>query len=343
MPPDPDSMPLRPVVAVVGATGAVGEVLLDVLAARSFPVAELRALASRDSVGRSVVFRGREVRVQEATADALAGADLVFFAATGELSHELAPAAVERGARVVDKSATFRLDPEVPLVVPEINGRLVTTDTRLVACPNCTTIGLVMALEPIRRAAGLARVVVTTLQAASGAGRPGLDELREQERAAGSGSDAPRPAVFGAPLHGNAIPVCDALGADGVTLEERKLLLETRRILDLPQLALSATCTRVPVAVGHCASIWLETERPLTPEQASEALAAFPGVRVAGDPFAATPLGVAGTDDVLVARVRQVALGTDVARGLALWQTADNLRKGAATNAVQIAELFLAR
>jgi len=324
-----------PVVAVVGATGVVGGVLLRVLAEHAFPVRELRPLAGPRSVGLAVPYAGRDWRVAEALPEAFDGVDLVFFAATGALSRTLAPEALRRGARVIDKSATWRLEPEVPLVVPGVNGERVTAETRLVACPNCTTIGLVMALEPIRRAAGLERVTVTTLQAASGAGRDGLEELVAGEAARARGEE-PRARTFPAVLAGNALPLCGEEEADGATTEERKLVLETRKILGLPELSIAATCTRVPVPVGHAASITLTTTEPLDPKGARRALEEFPGVRVVAAP---TPADVAGTDEVLVGRIRTPLDGV----GLQLWQVADNLRRGAATNAVEIAELWLER
>ncbi|HEX6886092.1 MAG TPA: aspartate-semialdehyde dehydrogenase [Planctomycetota bacterium] len=318
-----------PVVAVVGATGIVGETLLRVLEERRFPVGELRALSSARSAGQSVRFAGREVRVAEASAAALRGADVVFFAATGELSRALAPLAAEAGALVVDKSSTWRMDPEVPLVVPEVNAAALAGHRGLIACPNCTTIGLVMALEPLRRAAGLAHVAVTTLQAASGAGREALEELAGTPRG-----------VFPRPLAANVLPQCDRFVAPGTTAEEEKLVLETRKILGLPSLAVTATCVRVPVAVGHSASVLVETERLLAPEDALAALRAFPGLAVqAGDDYA-TPLELAGRDEVAVGRVRRDPTHP---RRLWLWCVVDNLRKGAATNAVQIAETLRAR
>jgi aspartate-semialdehyde dehydrogenase len=316
-------------VAVVGATGSVGETLLRVLEERRFPVGELRALSSAKSAGSRVRFGGREHVVAEARPAALRGADIVFFAATGELSRTLAPVAVEAGAWVVDKSSTWRLDPEVPLVVPEVNLGALAAHRRLVACPNCTTIGLVMALEPLRRAAGLAHVAVTTLQAASGAGREALEEL----------AGAPR-GVFPRPLAANVLPQCDRFLDDDATAEERKLVEETRKILALPGLAVTATCVRVPVAVGHSATVLVETERPLAPEEARAALRAFPGVRVDEGTGYTTPLELAGRDEVAVGRVRRDPTHP---RRLWLWCVVDNLRKGAATNAVQIAEAVLAR
>jgi aspartate-semialdehyde dehydrogenase len=329
------------VVAIVGATGVVGETLLRVLDERSFPVAELRALASERSAGTAVRFRGKRVPVRRAEAGAFEGADFVFFAATGSLSRELAPEAVRRGAVVVDKSATFRLDDEVPLVVPEINADALEKHRGIVACPNCTTIGFVMPLEPIRRVAGLRHVTVTTFQSVSGAGRPGLEELSRELDAAREGKPL-RPEIFAAPVAHNVVPLCETFRGDGYSTEEVKLLYETRKILGMPKLDVSMTCVRVPVPVGHSAAMLIETERPLSPEEARRALAAFPGIEVVDDPASnrfPTPADVAGRDEVLVGRIRR-DLASD---RLWLWQVSDNLRKGAATNAVQIAEELIAR
>jgi len=327
-------------VAIVGATGAVGEVLIEVLRERRFPATEILPLASGRSAGRMISIGGREVEVLEAKPEAFEGIDIVFFAATGSLSKTLAPEAVKRGAVVIDKSSTWRMHEDVPLVVPEINPEAIDLHRGIIACPNCTSIGVTMALAPVHGAATLKRVVVTTLQAASGAGRAGVEELDAQRSAAPG--QAPEPRVFDAPLHDNVVPLCDALQPDGFTGEEHKLMQETRKILGEPELPVSVTCVRVPVAVGHSASLLVETERPITPEEAREALRVFPGVEVVDDRERAsfpTPLDAAGGDAVLVGRVRR-DLGSD---GLWLWQVGDNLRKGAATNAVQIAETLLAR
>jgi aspartate-semialdehyde dehydrogenase len=328
-------------VAVVGATGAVGEVLLEILAQRDFPVGELRPLASERSAGTTVRFRGQDVRVEKARPEAFDGADFVFFAATGALSKELAPEVARRGGVAIDKSNTWRLDEEVPLVVPEINPEALEKHRGIVACPNCTTIGFVMTLEPIRRAAGLKSVVVTTLQAVSGTGKPGIEELdRQVDAIAGGGRSDPQ--VYAAPIAFNAVPLCEAFLDNGYSTEEVKLLHESRKIFGTPELDVTMTCVRIPVRVGHSASMLVETERPLTPEAAREALAAFPGVEVVDDPshdVFPTALDVEGRDEVLVGRVRR-DLASD---RLWLWQVSDNLRKGAATNAVQIAEEMIRR
>ena len=330
---------IRPRIAVVGATGLVGQVLLAVLEERAFPLAELAPLASPRSAGRRLRFRGEEVVVRAVGEVDFGDFDLVFFAATGGLSRELGPRAARRGAVVIDKSSTWRMDPGVPLVVPEVNGAALDGHRGIIACPNCTTIGVVMALEPLRRAAGLRRVTAVTLQAVSGVGRGGPEELAAQERARHAGRTV-APSVFPLPIAGNVLPLCGALGDDGTSEEERKLADETRKILGLPHLAVTATCVRVPVEVGHAAALHVETVEPLSPAEARAALSAFPGVQCwdPGDDThpVPTPLAVAGGDDVHVGRVRR----GEGDRSLWLWVVADNLRKGAALNAVQIAELL---
>ena len=329
-------------VAVVGATGAVGEVVLQLLAERRFPVGELRALASGRSAGSKVRFAGREIEVAEARPEAFDGVDFAFFAATGALSKDLAPEVARRGGVAIDKSSTWRLDPNVPLVVPEINADVLEKQRGIVACPNCTTIGFVMALEPIRRAAGLRSVVVTTLQAVSGTGKAGLEELARQLEEAHAGKP-PTTSTYPSPIANNVLPLCESFREDGYSTEEMKLWSETRKILclaDSVQVAL--TCVRVPVPVGHSATMLIETERVLSPEEARHVLAAFPGVVVTDDPannVFPTPRDVAGRDEVLVGRVRKDL----TSEKLWLWQVSDNLRKGAATNAIQIAEEMIRR
>jgi aspartate-semialdehyde dehydrogenase len=329
-------------VAVVGATGAVGEVVLQLLAERRFPVGELRALASGRSAGSRVRFAGRDVEVAEARAEAFDGVDFAFFAATGSLSKELAPEVAKRGGVAIDKSSTWRLDPNVPLVVPEINPEALEKQRGIVACPNCTTIGVVMALEPIRRAAGLRSVVVTTLQAVSGTGKPGLEELSRQLDEEHRGK-APTSSTYPVPIANNVLPLCESFREDGYSTEEIKLFYETRKVLGLADsVQVAMTCVRVPVPVGHSATMLIETERVLSPEEARRALAAFPGVVVMDDPAKnvfPTPRDVAGRDEVLVGRIRK-DLGSEK---LWLWQVSDNLRKGAATNAIQIAEEMIRR
>ena len=317
-------------IAVIGATGLVGEVLLAELEARGVRSERVLAAASQASVGRRVAYGAGELEVVTATLSNLTGVELVFFAATGALSAELAPALVARGAFVIDKSATFRSDPSVPLVVPAINGRLLEDRPQLVASPNCTTIGIAYALEPLRRAAGLRSVTATTMQAASGAGRAGVEAL-EAEREGWTHCTSP----FASPLFDDVVTTCGALNDSGTTEEESKLRHELRRLLDLPTLEIDATCLRVPVRVGHTASLRVRTERPLGVEEARSVLAAFPDVDLSE--VAPTPGSVAGTDRVVVGRVRRAANGD-----LLLVQAADNLRRGAATNALECAEGLLA-
>ena len=331
-----------PVIAVAGATGAVGAVLLKLLEERNFPVSQLKPLASERSAGTQVRFRGQNIPVEVAQADAFDGVDFAFFAATGSLSKELAPEVAKRGGVAIDKSSTWRMNDDVPLVVPEINPDALDKHQGIVSCPNCTTIGFVMALEPLRRIAGLKSVVVTTLQAVSGAGLPGLEDLDEQLEATAADRVAPQPKAFAAPIAHNVVPLCENFRDDGFSSEAVNLLFETRKILEEPELDVSMTCVRVPVRVGHGASMLIETEKPLSPEQARAALSAFPGVEVIDDPEARrfpTPLDVEGRDEVLVGRVRR-DLASD---RLWLWQVSDNLRKGASTNAIQIAEELLRR
>jgi aspartate-semialdehyde dehydrogenase len=339
MPPPNDR---KRTVAVVGATGAVGEVVLQLLAERRFPVGELRALASGRSAGSKVRFGGRDVEVQEARPEAFDGVDFAFFAATGSLSKELAPEVARRGGVAIDKSSSWRLDENVPLVVPEINADALEKQRGIVACPNCTTIGFVMALEPLRRAAGLRSVVVTTLQAVSGSGKPGVEELERQLEEARGGKPLTS-STYPAPIAHNVLPLCESFREDGYSTEEVKLLFETRKIMELPKhVQVAMTCVRVPVPVGHSATMLVETERALSPEEARRALAAFPGVVVMDEPAKnvfPTPRDVAGRDEVLVGRIRK-DIGSEK---LWLWQVSDNLRKGAATNAIQIAEEMIRR
>ena len=304
-------------VGVVGATGAVGTVTLGLLAERGFE--NVRAFASSRSAGSSVRYGDRELVVEEATPDALAagGLDLVFFSVGTEASRELVPHAVRGGAVVVDKSDAYRLTDGVPLVVAGVNDHVLNGDD-IVANPNCSAMQLSLALKPLQEAAGLARVRLATYQSASGAGDAGIERLRAT-----------------APTEGDLSMDWDLEGEE--FSEEWKLRGETRKILELPDLPLHATCVRVPVLVGHAQAVWVETEEPLTPDEARAAFGAAPHIELADLP---TPGDAAGRDTVLVGRIRR---DTTDERGLALWVVNDNLRKGAALNAVQIAELLLAR
>jgi aspartate-semialdehyde dehydrogenase len=323
-------------VAVVGATGAVGREILLVLEQRGFPVSALRLLASPRSEGARIEALGGVHEVQAAGPDSFRGVDLALFSAGSETSRALAPAAVRAGALVVDNSSAFRTDPRHPLVVPEINAEALRSHAGIVANPNCSTILLCMALWPIHRLAPLRRVVVCSYQAVSGAGAAAMEELARQERDERDGREPTR-RIFPKVIAHNVIPWVQALFPDGWSAEETKVRDETRRILGLPDLPVAATCVRVPVWRAHSEAVHAELARPVSPEAALEALRAAPGVKAYEDGFP-TPREAAGTDDVHVGRVRA---DRAFQPGLALWCVMDQLRKGAALNAVQIAERLL--
>lgn len=329
-------------VAVLGK-GAVGQELLKILAERQFPVGELRILATARSAGQQVEWQGDTYTVQEVSEAAFTGVDFAFFAGNTEASRVWGPVAATAGAVVIDKSNAWRMDPNVPLVVPEVNAAALDAHQGIIASPNCSTIQLVCVLQPLHAAVGLRRVVVSTYQAVSGTGREAMDELEAQTDAIANGQPVPRE-VYPHQIVQNVIPQCDSFDAEsGFTLEELKLTNESRKIMDLPDLALTATAVRVPVLIGHSESVWVETERKLTRAEALALLAEAPGVTVIDQPEAQQyPLALtaAGQDDVFVGRLRE-----DVANENALWFwcVSDNLRKGAATNAVQIAETLLER
>jgi aspartate-semialdehyde dehydrogenase len=336
-------------VGVVGATGQVGAVMRSVLAERDFPVGEIRYFASSRSAGRTLPWRGDEVVVEDAGTADWSGIDIALFSAGKWTSKELAPRVAAAGATVIDNSSAWRMDPDVPLVVSEVNPEaLERIPRRIVANPNCTTMAFMPALAPLHREAGLRRLVVSSYQAASGAGLAGTAELDEQvrkvaDRAAalafdGAAVDMPAPVQFAAPIAFNVLPLAGSIVDDGSgeTDEEQKLRNESRKILGIPELPVSVTCVRVPVFTGHSLSINAAFERPLSTDRALELLADAPGVAVVDVP---TPLVAAGTDPCYVGRVRR---DPTVEHGLALFVSNDNLRKGAALNAVQIAELLVA-
>lgn len=325
-------------VAVVG-TGAVGQAMLQVLAERSFPVAGIKVLATSRSAGKKVNFAGEEVTVEETTPESFRGVDLALFAG-GEASKEFARAAVAQGAVVIDNSSTFRLEPDVPLVVPEVNPEAVKKHQGIIANPNCSTIQMVVALKPLHDAARIKRVVVSTYQAVSGAGAEAIDELRTQTKAVLADQEA-EPKVFPWPIAFNLFPHIDVFLDNGYCKEEMKMILETQKIMEAPDMRVTATTVRVPVFVGHSEAINIETERKLTAEEARRILSQAPGVVVEDDPaqkLYPLPIRAAGRDEVFVGRIRE---DYSLPCGLNLWVVADNLRKGAATNAVQIAELLL--
>ena len=324
-------------VAVVGATGVVGQEMLKVLRQRGFPVAEVRALASERSAGQTVAYNGSRLEVRALDARSFEGVELALFSAGAGISKEFAPIAAEAGALVVDNSSAWRMAENCPLVVPEVNGEDIADNEGIIANPNCCAIPLAMVLDPIRRVAGLERVVVATYQSASGAGRPLVDELEQQTRAI-AGGGTPMASVYPKQLAQNVVPGGWAMDADGYNEEEVKIVNETRKILHLPALRVAVTCVRVPVPVGHGEAVFIETGESLSPAQVRELLVAAPGVTVEDDPAAEvypTPAEVAGQDDVFVGRIRS---DPSVRNGIALWIVSDNLRKGAALNAVQVAE-----
>jgi aspartate-semialdehyde dehydrogenase len=328
------------VVAVVGVTGAVGQTTLKILEERKFPVRELRAFASARSAGKTVTFKGEAVRVEAVGPGAFKGVDIALFSAGSAQSKEYAPQAVKAGAVVVDKSNAFRMDPQVPLVVPEINAHAVRGHRGIVACPNCTSIVTVMPLKPLHDAGRLRRVVATSFQAVSGAGVNGVDELRTQTLAWARG-EAIIPKFFQHQIAFNVIPHIDTFGADGYTGEEMKLVNEVRKILELPDLLISPTTVRVPVFTAHSVSVNAETEVKIGRERAREVFAGFPGLKLWDEPAEnryPMPVVVEGQDDCYVGRVRE-----DLTRpnGLNFWVVGDQLRKGAALNGIQIAELLI--
>jgi aspartate-semialdehyde dehydrogenase len=325
-------------VAVVGATGAVGGMILRVLEERRLPISTLAAFASRSNSG-AARFGDRELAVQAASEDALRGFDVVFFASGEDASDKYVPALVARGSVVIDNSSKFRLREGVPLIVPEVNGDAVRPEHRLFPVANCTAIVLCTALRPIRDAAGLSSVRVATYQAASGAGRAGLDELLSGERAAALGESEPEPLVFGRPLAHNVVPQVGSFDASGYSVEERKVRDETRKMLDLPELFVSATAVRVPVRTAHSEAVFFEAARPTSVAQLAAAFESAPGVVFHAEGIV-TPRDVEGSDEVHVARLRAEC---EDGRHFALWCVGDQLRKGAATNAVQILELLRAK
>lgn len=338
-------------VAVVGATGAVGTEMLRILEERAFPVDELVPLASARSAGRTIAFGDREVAVGELSIDALRGVDLSLSAAGASIARGFVREAAAAGIVCIDKSSAFRMEPDVPLVVPEVNPEALEGSPRIVAVPNCTTIVAMMALAPLHRAADLRSLVLSSYQAVSGAGRDGVRELAEQvEKLHGQVEELGRPDVdalptgdvFGTTMAFNVVPKIDAFADDGSTGEEVKTVNESRKILGIPDLDVAATCVRVPVAVGHSVSMLARFSRPISPEDARALLGDASGVELRDDPANGvfpTPLEAAGRDDVLVGRIRQAPGHDD---SLLLFACGDNLRKGAALNGIQIAERLFA-
>jgi len=325
-------------VAVVGV-GAVGQALLDLLSEKDFPVKDIKVLATIRSAGKQVQFRGESLTVMETTPDAFENVDIALFAGGGA-SKEFAMSAVDRGAVVIDNSSYFRMDPEVPLVVPEVNPHAVEEHKGIIANPNCSTIQMVVALKPLHDAARIKRIVVSSYQAVSGAGSEAVEELREQSMAVLTQGKISKK-VFPYPISFNVLPHIDIFLEDGYTKEEMKMVNETKKIMGDDTIKVTATTVRVPVFTGHSESINIETEKKLTADQAREILASAPGVTVVDDvknDIYPMPMDCEGLDDVFVGRIRN---DDTVENGLNLWVVSDNLRKGAATNAVQIATLLI--
>lgn len=328
-------------VAVVGATGAVGAQMVECLDERNFPVGKLSLLGSGRNVGEVLEFKGSPVLVQEVTRDSFEGVDIALFAAGGDRAREFCPAAAAAGAVCIDNSSAWRMDPDVPLVVPEVNPHAIAryTGKGIIANPTCSATQMVVALKPLHDVAVIRRIVVSTYQAVSGSGKKGVAELDKQIRFLLNGK-SPEIKVFPHQIAFNCLPQVDSFGDNGSTAEEMKIVNETRKILEA-DVGISATTVRVPVFYGHSASINVETERKLTAAAARELLKAAPGVELVDDPAGGEypmPLDAAGQDMVLVGRVREDG---SIGNGLNLWVVADNIRKGAATNAVQIAEILI--
>lgn len=332
-------------VAVVGATGAVGQQMIKTLQERNFPVGKLTLLSSARSAGKKVLFNGEEVVVQEATPDSFEGVDIALFSAGGSISKALAPEAVKRGAIVVDNTSAYRMDENVPLVVPEVNEDALHAHNGIIANPNCSTIQMVAALQPLRETYGLSKVLVSTYQAVSGAGAAAINELKEQAKAILEEKEF-TPEIL--PVGGdkkhyqiafNAIPQIDKFQENGFTYEEMKMINETKKIMHLPEIQVAATCVRLPVATGHSESLFVEVEQAgVSAQDVKNLLENAPGVVLQDDPenqLYPMPANCVGKNDVFVGRIRK---DLDNEKGFHMWVVSDNLLKGAAWNSVQIAE-----
>jgi aspartate-semialdehyde dehydrogenase len=328
-------------VAVAGATGAVGNQMVACLEGRDFPVKNLKLLATARSVGRKLRFKGEEIPVEELTESSFKGVDIGIFSAGGATSQQFAPVAARDGCVVVDNSAAWRMDPDVPLVVPEVNPHAVAnyTDKGIIANPNCSTIQMVVALAPIHRKVGIKRIVVSTYQAVSGTGKKAIDELYDQTKAI-LNFIQPEKKIYPHRIAFNCLPHIDVFLENGYTKEEMKMVGETRKIFEDDTIGITATTVRVPVFFSHSESINIETRQPITPVEVRALLDNAPGVKVVDDPsknLYPMAIDAAGKDDTLVGRIRA---DESIANGINLWVVSDNIRKGAATNAVQIAEIL---
>lgn len=329
-------------IALIGATGAVGQVFLRILEERNFPASDIRLCASERSFGKKIKVRGEKLIVEEATPQLLSEVDFVFISASGSVSRKMAPLAVDQGAIVIDKSSAFRMDPTVPLVVPEINPGDLHDHHGIIASPNCTTTPMVMALKPLNEANPAKRIVAASYQSVTGTGASAGEELLAQSRDVLDRKDASMN-VYPHQIAFNVLPHVEEFLENGYTTEEMKMQNETRKILHAPDLKVSTTCVRVPVMVSHAEAINVEFTDPISPGEVREILSTMPGVRVVDDPQANVypmPVQSEGEDDVFVGRIRK---DISLDNGIAMWLTCDNLRKGAALNAIQIAEEMLAR
>jgi aspartate-semialdehyde dehydrogenase len=330
-------------VAIAGATGAVGHAMRDVLQERNFPVESIKFLASERSAGKKMTFRGKEFAVEEINDDSFKDVDIALFTLPKKLSRQYSPIAAKSGAVVVDNSNAFRMEPDVPLVVPEVNAHAIKRHKGIIANPNCSTIQMVVALKPLHDFAKIRRVVVTTFQSVSGTGREAMDELARTAREVLDGKRA-TPEVYPFQIAFNCLPEIPnrtPFEANGYTEEEMKMVKETQKIMEDDSIRITATCVRVPVFISHSEAVNIETERKLTAAKAREILSKAPGVTVIDDPKGGVypqPIDAAGKDDTFVGRIRE---DESIPNGLNMWVVSDNLRKGAATNAVQIAEYLL--
>ena len=331
-------------VAVVGATGAVGSTILGVMRERGFPADEVVPLASARSAGRQIDWGDRKLTVQELTDEAVGGFDLALFSAGGSISADWAPKFADAGAVVVDNSSYWRMHEDVPLVVAGVNPDAIEAHKGIVANPNCTTMQAMMPLKPILDAVGIERIILSSYQAVSGTGQKAVEELHDQARAILEAQEMPPPAVYPHQIAFNVVPQVESFqDGDDYTTEERKVMAETRKILGTTEIGITATCVRVPVYTGHSESINLQTRDPFSPDECRELLGSTPGVQVIDDPGNGRyPMAIhaAGQDDVFVGRIRR---DDSHVRCLNMWVVGDNLRKGAATNAVQVAELLVDR
>ena len=329
-------------VAIVGATGMVGREFIKVLEQRHFPMDSIQLLASDRSAGKKLFVSHQEIEVRETTSESLKDIDIALFSAGAEVSRYFAPIAAQAGAVVVDNSSAFRMDPKVPLVVPEINPEDIGKHKGIIANPNCSTIQLVVALYPLHKVNAIKRIVVSTYQAVSGTGLAAVNELTAQAKQVLEGQ-TPVPHVYPHQIAFNLLPEIDVFMDNGYTKEEQKLAEETRKIMHADDIAISATCVRVPVFTGHSEAVSVEFSHPMSADEAQYILAQAPGVKILDDPAISLypqPWSATGTDEVFVGRIRQ---DTSCANGLVMWIVADNLRKGAALNAVQIAEEMIRR